>query len=322
MILKAVSSVAPNPVRPPHAGRLRLAALGALTLLVACCANAAQDPPAKESAHNSVDFKDKRIRECSGLAPSLRQPNAVWTHNDSGDSARLFLVDLKTGQTLTVCNLTGVKARDWEDMASFQLEDRPMLVVGDIGSNRGGKRIRKLHFIDEPLLSSATTGQQRNTAVWATIDFQFEDGYPDCEAIAVDAATRAIYLATKSRSGKGGVYRLDLPERAGRSLQTARREAPLHLSMVTAIDIHPDGDRMLMLTYLSISEYRRAKNQTWQDAFVQKPRFVMFPPLGKQVEAACYAREENRIHLAPEGKHASLWTLTVSGSDTPKEDSN
>lgn len=271
--------------------------------------------PQASSSGKPVVFKDKRIRESSGLARSLRISNAIWTHNDSGDSARLFLVDVNSGETRNVCKLTNVKARDWEDIASFQINDRPMLVVGDIGSNQNDKRLRQLHFLDEPLFPANSKDETLETPVWATIEFQFDDGYPDCEAIAVDAASGAVYLATKSKSGKSGVYSLDLATRAGVSRQTARRLAPLHLPMITAMDIHPAGDRMLILTYLSVVEYRRVNDQTWQEALAQKPRFILIPSLGKQVEAVCYAAEPNRFHLSSEGKHAPLWTLPISSAD-------
>lgn len=33
------------------------------------------------------------IYEASGLAVSRHQPNFIWTHNDSGDPNRIFLLD-------------------------------------------------------------------------------------------------------------------------------------------------------------------------------------------------------------------------------------
>lgn len=302
-------------------------ALSRLIRILALCLSsfsiiaADANPPPARSDNGSVRFQDTRIRESSGLARSLHHPNAVWTHNDSGDSARLFLVNFKTGETLSVHNLSGVQARDWEDMASFTMGDRSMLVVADVGSNRNGKRLRQLHFFDEPLLTAGAGDKSLETPIWATIEFQFDDGFPDCEAIAVDSATRAVYLATKSNTGKAGFYRLDLPERAGVSRQSAKRIAPLWLPMITAIDIHPDGDRLLILNYLSVLEHRRSKDQSWAETLVETPRLVRIPVLGKQVEAACYANETNRFHLSSEGRNAPLWTLPLSYGEKSAEES-
>ena len=57
-------------------------------------------------------FQDPRITESSGLAASSRS-GIVFTHNDSGDSARFFAVD-DAGRTRTTYALPDVQARDWE----------------------------------------------------------------------------------------------------------------------------------------------------------------------------------------------------------------
>lgn len=273
-------------------------------------------PPARSSV-KTVVFEDKRIRESSGLARSFRNQNAIWTHNDSGDSARLFLVDLKTGRTLNTCKLDLGRPRDWEDMASFNMGERPMLVVGDVGSNRNGKRPRRLHFIDEPIFPADSNGKTLEVQTWATIEFQFEDGFPDCEAIGVDATSRSVFLISKSWGSSCGIYELDLPSHAGLSSQSARRLAKFNLAMVTAMDIHPDGKRMLILSYHSIWEFRRKDGQPWRDALAATPRIIRIPPLGSQVEGICYAGRDNLFHLSTEGRRTPIWTSRVP--DVPKQ---
>ncbi len=284
-------------------GLLALAAL----LGAAVLADAAE-PVDGAGAPGRIAFRDKRIRESSGLARSIRNEDAIWTHNDSGGGARLFLVDLKSGATRLVCSLAGLRARDWEDMAAYERDDRAMLVVGDVGSNRNDRRPRLLHFIDEPLAGATRENEVRETPVWATLEFQFEDGFPDCEALAVDDAMGTVWLASKVRSGACGVYRLDLPERAGRSSQTATRVAQLELPMITAMDLRADGRRMLLLTYVAIWEFRLPEGRTWPGLLPERPDVILFAPLGRQVEAICYSDKENEFHLSAEGRGASLWT--------------
>lgn len=284
-------------------GLLALAAL----LGEAVLANAAE-PVDGGVAPGRIAFKDKRIRESSGLARSIRNEDAIWTHNDSGGGARLFLVDLKSGATRFACSLSGIRAKDWEDMASYERDGRAMLVVGDVGSNRNDKRPRLLHFIDEPLAGAAPDTAVRETPVWATLEFQFEDGFPDCEALAVDGATGVVWLTGKVRSGACGVYRLDLPERAGRSGQTAMRVAQIELPMVTAMDLRADGRRMLLLTYVAIWEFRLPEGRTWPGLLSERPDVILFAPLGRQVEGICYSAKENEFHLSAEGRGAWLWT--------------
>ena len=267
----------------------------------------------------NVTLRDKRIRESSGLARSIRTPGAVWTHNDSGDSARLFLVDLKTGATRLVCALDGIRARDWEDMASFERQDRAMLVVGDVGSNRNDKRPRALHFIDEPMAGMATGEEHRKSPVWATLEFQFEDGFPDCEALAVDGGSGTVWLTSKVRSGACGVYRLALPEAAGLSKQKALRVTSIDLPMVTGMDMREDGRRMLFLTYVAVWEFRLPEGRAWSGFLSERPDVILFPPLGKQVEAICYSGEEDRFHISAEGRGARLWTRKLPKDTAPRK---
>ncbi len=295
--------------------RLRFHILVALLVLTPAAAfvNAAEQGGAP-GAPGSTVFQDRRIRESSGLARSIRNAGGVWTHNDSGGSASLFLVDLKSGQTRLVCKLEGIRATDWEDMAAYQRAGRAMLVVGDVGSNRNDKRPRLLHFIDEPLAGKTPEKDVRETPVWATLEFQFEDGFPDCEALAVDGEAGAVWLTSKVRSGACGVYRLDVPERAGRSMQTATRVARVELPMVTAMDLRADGRRMLLLTYVAVWEFRLPEGRTWPGLLPERPDVILFAPLGKQVEAICYSTRENEFHISAEGRGARIWTRKL-----PKE---
>src|SRR6185503_18599170 len=77
---------------------------------------------------------DAEIAESSGLARCATRVDAVWTHNDSGDAPRLFLVST-AGKTLGRYDLEGATIFDWEDMAAFRRDDHNYLVIGDIGDN-------------------------------------------------------------------------------------------------------------------------------------------------------------------------------------------
>ncbi len=47
-------------------------------------------------------LEDKAINESSGLARSQHHPDHYWTHNDSGDTPRLFLIDRKDARDASV----------------------------------------------------------------------------------------------------------------------------------------------------------------------------------------------------------------------------
>lgn len=79
-------------------------------------------------------ISDKRIAESSGLAASRRFAGSWWTHNDSGDTARVFLLDSR-GKTRLVVNLSGAQAVDCEDIAVVGSQQNAQLYLGDIGDN-------------------------------------------------------------------------------------------------------------------------------------------------------------------------------------------
>ena len=54
--------------------------------------------------------------ETSGLVVSAKNPDTLWTNNDSGDSARVFAIS-PTGALRGIYPLDGATALDWEDIA-------------------------------------------------------------------------------------------------------------------------------------------------------------------------------------------------------------
>src|SRR5688500_2031820 len=68
------------------------------------------------------------ITESSGIAISQRLTDTFWTHNDSGDSPRLFAFDSK-GKDLGACELRDAEALDWEDITSFKRDGKGWLLV-------------------------------------------------------------------------------------------------------------------------------------------------------------------------------------------------
>ena len=105
--------------------------------------------------------EDDQISEASGIAASRRQEDAVWLHNDSGDSARLFLVGLD-GKTRAVVTLNVERPMDWEDMCSFEADGEKWLLIGDTGDNQRvrstSERSCELLLIREPEIAKGEGG--------------------------------------------------------------------------------------------------------------------------------------------------------------------
>ena len=80
----------------------------------------------------SVVFGDLAIDEASGL--TFQASGAGRTHNDSGDAAHLYALDLE-GKPLGMIELEDTLAIDFEDLSAGPCGDERCLYVGDIGDN-------------------------------------------------------------------------------------------------------------------------------------------------------------------------------------------
>jgi len=66
--------------------------------------------------------QENTLNEISGMAASVKNPDCFWVHNDSGDEARLYLINTDGSIVSTVNLVTDhTDNRDWEDIecASF-----------------------------------------------------------------------------------------------------------------------------------------------------------------------------------------------------------
>jgi hypothetical protein len=152
------------------------------------------------SAEPAFRFQDEQIVESSALVISRRDPTLAYTVNDSGDSARVFVVDTSSGETVGVTTLSGVENEDFEALA-FAPGGR--LLVGDIGDNDAERESVQVHLIEEP-------GRGDATVTPLTVDLTYPSrpestaGPGDAEALWVRG--NRIYLASKTVL-RGTVFR-------------------------------------------------------------------------------------------------------------------
>ena len=190
------------------------------------------------------------INESSGLAASRLQDGVFYTHNDSGDEARLFRFSTDGGRVLTF-PLQGATARDWEGMAAGPCpEGGDCLFVGDIGDNlRQHDRIQVWAFRE-------IEGGVESTPA-ASWSVRYPDGAEDAEVLLVHPTTGRIYLVTKeSRSPQ--VFRF--PQNPGegvleRVAVLSEERLGLRLPKLTGGDFSREGDRVILRGYLSAWEW-------------------------------------------------------------------
>ncbi|HEY3429911.1 MAG TPA: hypothetical protein VGK39_04480, partial [Cyclobacteriaceae bacterium] len=138
----------------------------------------------------------KVMSEASGLTESTNNPNFLWTHNDSGDKARIFLIDTMARLKATVW-FADVDQRDWEDMASGPgpKDGKNYIYVGDIGDNNAKHKYKLIYRIEEPVIDLTHSDTTLNSI--DRIKFELPDGSRDSESIMVDPLTRDIYIISK-----------------------------------------------------------------------------------------------------------------------------
>lgn len=225
------------------------------------------------------------LSELSGLAVSHRVPGRWWGLNDSGHPPELFVLDA-TGAHL---GQVAVKASnvDWEDLTSYQEKGESFIAIADTGDNFSLRREASILILREPAAAlPAALPLER------TIRFSFADGPRDCEALAADPARGRFLLIDKNRH-PAGLY--ELPMHPGPGIAVARRIADLPSlwrqesdpavslkgsdrtrGSATAMDLSPDGRRLLVLTYRHLVLFERAADEDWPQALARGPRMLPF----------------------------------------------
>lgn len=181
--------------------------------------------------HEVTRFADPEIVESSGLVVG---GGLAVTMNDSGDTARVFTVDLKTGQTVGVTHFDG-KASDLESLAPA---GNGQIWVGDTGDNN--------HDRSDIEVTRVPVGRGDRHVTGETFHLQYPGDPEDAEALLADPRTGRLYVVTKGPF-RGHVYAA--PERldpAGENQLQQVAEAP---AMVTDGAFYPDGKHVLMRNY-------------------------------------------------------------------------
>lgn len=297
--------------------RLRHAAIAALSLWLVGCA-----PPSIPFARLAGLVTDPRLQEISGLAASRAHEDVLWVIEDSGNGAQLHALSPR-GRVLARYDVDGAKNRDWEDMASFDLDGKHYLLVADTGDNGGRRKDFMLHVFEEP--SAISNGTLR--PAWS-IRGRWPDGPRDCEAVAVDAVAGQVLLISKKRNPPD-LFALPLAKpSSSRGWREARRigrlggvpEASAELQrndprlaklfpQVTAADLSPDGQTLAVLTYGSVLFYRRTAGETWGPAVARAPESHDVP-LIPQAEALAWTARGGGLYATGEFKPAPIFYLT------------
>lgn len=243
---------------------------------------------AREATLDRV-LRDPRIVESSGLARSTFARDVLWTHNDSGDTARVFAVG-GNGQTRAVIRLRCATALDWEDISSGP---RHTIWVADIGNNALARTTVTVYRFREPRKLESGSVRCR----------PFVLSYPrspfNAEALFVHPRTGRVWVASKVSDG-GDIYRApaELSPTAPNEL-TRLRDAPRY---VTAGTWAPSGKRFALSTGADAYLYRAGNLR-----LLRRIRL----PATEQGESLTFTRDGRALLRGSERRQSPVWRVPL-----------
>lgn len=181
------------------------------------------------------------IGESSGL---LLIGNRFVTHNDSGNTPELFVLDTTSLEVVRRVRIANADNTDWEDLA----QDASYIYIGDIGNNLGTRRDLKVLRISREDFSGSDIVEAE------VISYAYEDQtsfdaaqYSDWDAEALLAGPDSLYVFTKQwQGGETVAYRI--PKQPGnyQALRTAVYPAD---GLITGASQIPGQQAFMLLGY-------------------------------------------------------------------------
>ncbi len=255
----------------------------------------------------ALDYSE--IDEASGLAASVANKGMLWTHNDSGDKARIFLIDRK-GVCKAVVWLEGVDNRDWEEIAVGvgPEEGQSYVYVGEIGDNRATYKYKYLYRFREPEIPVGPERIDTTIHTFDSIKFTLEGGPRDTEAFLVDPISRDIYVFSKNEKKKIRVFRLPYPQSTS---EVTKAEFVMYLPIVkvNAADISADGREILIKNYTHVYYWRKEPNEPIPSALEREPLSLPYTTEPQGESVAFDRAGEGYFTLSEEHNHTAPWVL-------------
>jgi len=266
----------------------------------------------RASADTLGHFQDPEMLESSGLVVSRKNPGVIWTHNDSGDTARLFASTVD-GRALGVWTLDGTVAIDWEDIGLARCEDGAMecILIADTGNNDNNRTDLAVLRVREPSVDLAVASPVAGTLSGVEVfPFSYPDGSWDCESIMSHPLTGDVFLVSKVLSGASGLYRFPsfvagAPVVLERLSEQTLGNIPLVEQSTTGADFSPDGQRFVVRTYVHLHEFAVGADGDVGAAFARESEDVRVQE-EQQGEAVAYGADGQSVWTTSEGTSAPI----------------
>ena len=248
------------------------------------------------------------LTEASGIVVSRSNPEVIWSHNDGGDQARLFLIGPE-GDDLGEFQLADIKNRDWEDIAigPGPEEGKTYIYVGEIGDNLSRYEEKMIYRTIEPDVSSTSEKFANEITDIETIRFKFSDGPRDAETLLIDPLSKDLYIISK-REPRVGIYVLKYPY-STTGTNVAEKVGEIGLSSVVGGDISADGKEVLIKTYSAVYCWQKEGDEDLATLLEKEP--VKLPYFREpQGEAIAWKDDGSGFYTVseePQGIQANLY---------------
>ncbi|MBT8253841.1 MAG: hypothetical protein KJN68_07710, partial [Bacteroidia bacterium] len=164
----------------------------------------------------------------------------LWSHNDSGGGAYIYKADQNSGKVLQLIKVSGIKNRDWEDMAI----DSSYIYIADFGNNN--LKRKKLRIIKISL--DSLNSEKALISPEQEIKFEYKRSgrkkvRHDAEALV--SYKDFLYIFTKEKSGQSSlIYRINKtdPEQNAEYIGTFRSKG-----MITGACYDQKNDEILLV---------------------------------------------------------------------------
>lgn len=262
-----------------------------ISFVMISCVNEAQHcDPSFEKGVSLGTNKNHNLEEASGLAASFRNRGYLWTHNDSGHPAQIFLLDQEC-KTVKTFDVPGATNRDWEDIASGPgpSDSIRYLYIGDIGDNQRKYPVKRIYRIPEPSLHQTLLDSSI-----AMMPVRLPGGARDTEALFCDPLTNQLYLISKHEKQ---VHLYKMPNVFTGDTITASEVGRLPFLQVVAADVSPNGSEILVKTYDHIYYWKRKAGESIEQT------------LTKEATELCYDREPQGEAIAWGADGKGYYTL-------------
>jgi hypothetical protein len=243
-----------------------------------------------------AELNSKKLEEASGLVASIKNLGYLWTHNDSGNKAEVFLIDEHAKIKLT-CTLKDIDNRDWEDIAigAGPVAGKNYLYIADIGDNFARHPLKFIYRFEEPQLTKGVSKLEITN--FDTITFRLPDAQKDTEALLFDPKTNDLLVISK-REEPVYVYQLKYPYDTNDTI-TAERLFSLPLTQIVAGDFSPDGKELLIKNYEEVYYWKTPNEKTLAEALKEKPIRVAYEQ-EPQGEAIAWSRDNSGFYTLTE----------------------